>query len=234
MKLVPKILLLIFALSIANSAKTQERDKESVLASIGNISKWNNVKYLLFTSTSANPIFKTRSYLIDKSSGRVRFDGTTNEKVNTTLLFNYKTKTLDKSYINGKLANANTTALYQNILEQLFEDTKLLFLPMFIISSPNNITISAGKIINSQKLTEVSFKNIYNLNQQIIGGSSYLNSKGDIMQYIIDQSAIAVSETKDIGDGILLPTRFISKKFNIKFNTVAAFTDIETDKFTNL
>lgn len=236
MKLILTTLLFILTLQATNFAIAQENNKQEVLASIGRASKWNNVNYLLFTSSNGNNIFKERSFLINKSSGQVRFDGITNNKVNLTLLFNYKSKTLDKSFVNGKLEDSKSIIQFSSILDQFFEDSKLLFLPMFIISNPNNISIGHGKIINSQKLIELDFKNIYCLNKQPLSGSTYLNNRGEIIEYHIDQSNIMVGEFKDIGDGLLLPTRFTfkNKKSSIKFNTVAAFTNIEADRFTNL
>lgn len=239
MVFVKKLLLLLTTLSIVTLSQGQERSKQDILNSIGTVSKWNAVNYILFTSTSKNSIFKERSFLIDKSSGKVRFDGITSNNVSLVLLFNYKSKVVDKGYINGKLTDSKSPAIpFQEVLTQLFEDTKLLFLPMFIIAShKSNVTINSEKMINSEKLVEINFKNAHNINKQSITGAIYLNTKGDIKEYVLDQSPILVSDIKDVGDGILLPTQFVYKNtpvLTVKFNTVAAFTDIEDDKFTHL
>lgn len=238
MKLAQKFILVLTILSLAFYANGQSRSKQDIISSIGKVSKWNNVNYILFASNSHNNSFKERSFLIDKGSGKVRFDGKTTNNTSLVLLFNYKTKTLEKGYINGKLSDSKTTIPYQEVLNQLFEDTKLLFLPMFIITThSSNLTIGTGKIANAEKLTDITFKNVLNLNKQALNGKIYINSRGDIKEYNIDQSTYSVSDIKDIGDGILLPTRFnniLNPSLTIKFNIVAGFMDIESDKFTNL
>lgn len=238
MRLVQTLLLLLTTLTIQSFAFSQDKSKQEILTSIGQASKWNNVNYILFSSTNNTGLFKERSFLIDKSTGRSRFEGKTNTNQHLILLFNFKSKVLEKSYSNGKLNDSKAGVPYQEVLNQLFEDSKLLFLPMFVIATTsNNLTINPGKIINAEKLIEITFKNVYNLNKQPLNGMIYLNSKGEIKEYCLDQQILNVSEIKDIGDGILLPTLFNSKndpKMSIKFNTVAAFTDIENDKFTTL
>ena len=236
MRLVHKLLFLAIFLTLANYTQGQEISKHNILSTIGTAAKWNSVNNNLFTSSNPTALFKEHSFLIDKSTGRSRFEGKTNTNQNIVLLFNYKSKTVDKSYSNGKLVENKTTVPQQEIIDLLFEDTKLLFLPMLIISSSsNNITVHTGKIVNTEKLVELRFKNIYNLNKQPLNGSIYLNSKGEIKEYHLEQQIFQVSESKDIGDGIFLSTLFSSKNSdhrNIKFNTVAAFTDIENDKLT--
>lgn len=237
MKLAQNILLLITIFSLAHSVDAQEKSKQDILTSLGKVSKWNSINYILFTSSNANHNLKERSFLIDKFSGKVRFEGKTNNSQRIVLLFNYKTKVLDKAFINGKLAETKPLALYQEVTNQLFDDTKLLFLPMLVISSPNSTSIGTGKINNSEKLIEINFNNILNMNKQSLEGSIYLNTKGDIKEYELNQSVIIVNDIKDIGDGIFLPTRFSclnNSNLSVKFNTVAAFTDIEVNKFTNL
>ncbi|MCI0921050.1 hypothetical protein [Sphingobacterium rhinopitheci] len=238
MKLVQKIFLLLTILSLAHNANGQSKSKQEILTSIGKVSKWHSVNYILFSSNTQNSIFKERAFLIDKSSGKARFDGKTTNNISLVLLFNYKSKALEKGYINGKLTDAKSIIQYQEVLNQLFDDTKLLFLPMFIVSThSSHLTIGPGKIANAEKLTEINFKNVLNLNKQAMNGTIYLNSKGDIKEYYIDQSVYAVGDIKDIGDGILLPTRFnnlSNPSLNIKFNIVAGFTDIESDKFSTL
>lgn len=238
MKLAQKLLLLLTVLSISSPSSGQISSKQDILASIGKVSKWNSVNYILFASSSNNNIFKERSFLIDKSSGKVRFDGKMANNTSLVLLFNYKTKVLEKSYINGKLSDSKTSVPYQDVLNQLFEDSKLLFLPMLIVSThSSNLTILPAKISNAEKLIEISYKNVHNLNKQPLNGSIAVNSKGEIKEYVIDQSSYLVSDIKDIGDGILLPTRFNNinnPSLSTKFNTVAGFMDIESDKFTVL
>jgi len=92
-------------------------------------------------------------------------------------------------------------------------------------------------MVNAEKLIEIVFKNVQNINKQPFSGTIYLNNKGEVKEYILDQTSFLVSDIKDVGDGIVLPTQFINKNIPnslIKFSTVAAFTDIEDDKFSHL
>lgn len=223
-------------LAIASNA--QDRSNQDILTSLGKPSKWNAINYILFTTSNQSQHFKEHSFLIDKSSGKVRFEGKTINNVKTVLLFNFKTKTTTKSYLNGKLDDSKSPALLQEIYRQLFEDTELLFLPMLIASTQkNNLSVTSSKMINTEKLFEITFKNVYNLNKQPINGTIYLNAKGEVKEYELDHSSFIVNDIKDIGDGILLPTKFTKKNnsnVNIKFDTVAAFTNIEEEKFNSL
>lgn len=239
MKLVYRLLLLITIFSTIQIASGQVSSKQDILSSLGSKSKWNGAQYILFASSNTNTSFKERSFLIDKSSGKVRFDGKTSNNINLVVLFNFKTKEIDKGYINGDLSNNKADIPLQEILNQLEEDTNLLFLPMFIVTAHHNsISLSPNTIItNGERLTEVRFKNIHNLNRKQLSGAIYLNNKGTIKEYQIDQSKYTISDIKDIGDGILLPTRFTNQNalhHSIKFSTLAAFTTIEMEKFLGL
>lgn len=238
MKLVKNIILLFTMLSLIQMTNAQEKSNQEIILSLGKPSKWNNINYILFSSLSTNGSFKERSYLIDKSSGKTRFEGKTNNNTKIIVLFNFKSKIISKSYVNGKASDIKTITSLQEITNQLFEDSKLLFLPMLVASAPkSNITITPGKIMNAEKLVEINFKNVSNINRQTINGSIFLNNKGDIKEYDLEHNTYITQDIKDIGDGILLPTKFIHKNHpysSIKFNTVAAFTSIEEQKFNNL
>ncbi len=238
MKLTTFILLVICLVNIPQDILGQEKFNKKTLNSSTKARQWNNVKYLFISTSSPTKEFKQRSFLIDKSSGRTRFEGKTNNNQQLVVLFNYKSKALLKSYIDGKLNNNKRTAIpFQEILDQLFEDSKFVFLPMLIsCTSQENLAVSRSKLINAEKLIELNFKNVHNINNQTINGSVYVNHKNEIKQYQFDEQKYLIGDIKDVGDGILLPTRFSVEQEGasnqIKFNTVAAFTDIENEKFT--
>lgn len=239
MKLFNFLLLTTLVLVTFNTnILAQNKNKQDILASIGNSSKWNNTNYILFTSLSKTALLKERAFLIDKTTGQVRFDGTTIDNNIIVLLFNFKSKALDKAYINGKLSESTADIHYEDVLSQLFKDTKLLFLPMLVISSnKDKISIGQEKILNTQKLTEINFDNIYNIDNSILQGTIYINNKGEVKEYLINESTYTVSDIKDIGDGNLLPTKFVNiniPSLSTKFNIVASFMDIESNKFTDL
>lgn len=228
---------MIISLFTIGTSYSQSINKNELLNSIGRVSDWNNVNYILFTSTTVNSFLKEQSYLFEKNTGRVRFEGKTTNNIGLVMLFNYKSKVLEKAYVNGKTTDNNTNIYFSEILNEFFENTKLLFLPMFIISNQNNVYISSEKIINTEKIAELKFNNLLPLNKTVIKGSIHISKKGEIKEYNLDNNTFIVSDIKNIGEGILLPTRFIcenSPNQSIKFNTVAAFTDVEDDRFTNL
>lgn len=239
MQIVKHILLIITLLSSSIMLSAQERDKQESLKAIGNITKWKTLNYILFSTTSASNNFQQRSFLIDKSTGKARLEAITTNNTSLVLLFNYKSKLISKCYVNGELTNIESSKIpFQEVLNQLFDDTELLFLPMYVIALPKSqITVDPNKLVNAEKLIEVTFRNATNLNSERISGSIYLTNKGVLKEYTINQDRINVSNIKDIGDGILTPTTFDyidDTKPTIKFNTVAAFTDVELDKFSNL
>lgn len=235
-----KFILLITLIGMVGTTLAQESNsKIDKLTSNGDKTKWNHLNYILFNTNRESNNFKTRSFLIDKLSGKVRFEGTLQNLDNLVLLFNYKSRVIDKSYINGKLIDKSANVIpFGDLLDQFFEDTKLIFLPMLICDShKTNLTINSEKIVNSEKLIEIKFKNIPNLNKEPLDGAIYLNNKGEIKEYLLDNDEIIVSDIKDIGDGIRLPTQFSFKNspnLSIKFSTVAAFTNIEQEKFIAL
>lgn len=232
-----KRLFMIISLFTIGTSYSQSVNKNELLNSIGKVADWNSVNYILFTTTTANSTLKEQSFLFEKNTGRVRFEGKTTNNISLVMLFNYKSKVLEKAFINGKISDNKTSVYFSEVLNDFFDNTKLLFLPMFIISNQNNnVFIASEKIINTEKITELKFSNILNFNRTALKGSIYISKKGEIKEYTIETNTFMVSEVKNIGEGILLPTRFMCENNpsqSIKFNTVAAFTDVEDDRFTN-
>ena len=237
MKLVKYILFICLFYS-NHVVVAQNTSKQLILNTIGDAAKWKSLNYILFSSDSPNNYFLQRSYLIDKQTGQARLDAVTTGNQSIVMLFNFKHKRIEKCYIDGQLSDLNTLIVpFQEILNQLFQDTELLFLPMFVITAPkNHIAIKTDQIVNAERLVEVVFQKVSNLNKDNMAGSIYLNNKGELKEYIINQDKIAISDIKDIGDGILIPTSFnyTNATKTIKFTTVAAFTDVELSRFSNL
>ncbi len=237
MKLVKYILFICLFYS-CHIVVAQNKSKQLILKTIGDAAKWKSLNYILFSSNSPNNNFLQRSYLIDKQTGKARLDAVTTDNESVVMLFNFKHKRVEKCYINGQLSDLNSLKVpLQEVLNQLFQDTELLFLPMFVISAPkNHIAIKTDQIVNAERLVEVVFQGVSNLNKDNIEGSIYINNKGELKEYIINQEKIALSDIKDIGDGILIPTSFnyANTAKTIKFTTVAAFTDVELSRFSNL
>lgn len=218
-------------------AQEHKNDKELIQQAVGESRNWTNTRYLLFAATGSSvssPFPNERSFLIDKSTGDCRFEGTNKNNENVVLLFNYKSGKSKKCYVNGKESTAGIDEMVESIIIQFFADTQLLFLPAFLTENLSAITDISQKILNSDKIAIFSFSNVPNFGEKNITGKILITSKGEIKSISLDNSTYTTSASKDIGSGILLPTLFEGPTVSIKFNTVAAFTQIESGKFTTL
>ncbi|WP_164109598.1 MULTISPECIES: hypothetical protein [Sphingobacterium] len=218
--------------SVQLYAQEQENGKKLLQLAIGDVNKWGNTRYLLYTVTGPSIISgfsEERTFLIDKTSGDCRFEGLNKSKENVVVLFNYKSKKLRKYFIDTREGKENI----ESILQQFFTDAKILFLPALLSDNPSNIRELSQKIINTDKITVIDFTHLPTLGSDTVDGKISLTSKGEIKSIVIDNVEYMTSGSKDIGGGIILPTIFESQ-FSYRFQTVAAFTDIETGKFNNL
>lgn len=221
-----------------STAKGQYRanDKDLIQITVGESRNWTNTRFLFYTANGSSiiPNFSNeRSYLIDKTTGDCRFESINKNDENVVLLFNYKSKKSKKYYVNNKESNSEISTLLDNIVDQFFADTQLLFLPAFLTTNKSAITDISQKILNSDKVSIISFNSIPNFSEKSTTGKLFISSKDEIKAISIDNNTYTVSASKDIGSGILLPTLFEGQN-TVIFNTVAAFTQIEPGKFTNL
>lgn len=216
-------------------AQEQKNGKELIHLAIGEANKWSSTRYLLYTvnGPSASPtVSNERTFLIDKNTGDCRFESVNKNNENIILLFNYKSKTVKKYFINEIEDRGNFEQIFENILNQFFIDTQILFLPAFLSDSPSNITEVSQKIINTDKINTICFTSLPTLGNDSVDGNISLTNKGEIKSIVLANIEYKTSGSKDIGGGIFLPTVFESQS-SYKFQTVAAFTDIETGKFSS-
>lgn len=215
-------------------AQEQKSGKELVQLSIGEANKWANTRYLLYSATGASTISglsDERTFLIDKKTGDCRFEGVTKNGDRTVLLFNYKTKRVKKYFINSQESKSTPDSLIENVLDQFFSDTQILFLPALLNDSPSSIKETSQKILNTEKINVLSFANLPTLGDDTINGKILLTNKGEVKSIVLENTEYITSASKDIGEGILLPTVFQSQS-TYRFHTVAAFTEMEAGKFT--
>ncbi len=241
-----KIMLVLLVLLVGHSVSLIAQENISLLSvweGIGGKSKWESTKFILFTSQgneTTKLLSSERTFLIDRSSGRCRFEGKTTSNQSIVLLFNYKSKQLDKLYLNGaepKGSKTFTSFHFQQIIEQFFEDTKLLFLPSSFDQSNTIVGTPSQKIINTEKTTVFPISSALLFDGSIFNGKITLNIAGQIIRSETNQNIYTISGYKDIGGGLNLPTAFkhtTSPSKNCTFTTVAAFTDMEEGKFTTL
>lgn len=218
------------------NAQEQKNGKDLIQMSIGEANKWTNTRYLLYSvvGPSDNPgMGNERSFLIDKKTGDCRFEGTNENNESLILLFNYKTKKVKRYFVNTDESKENLNSIMDNILGQFFKDTQILFLPAFLSDNPASITDVSQKVINTDKLNVITFTNMPTLGDDSIDGKITLTNKGDIKSISVGNTEYRTSAIKDIGEGILLPTVFENHS-SYRFQIVAAFTDVEAGKFTNI
>lgn len=228
--------LILFVNQNSLYGQEQKIGKNLIQQAIGEANKWPNTRYLLYTVTGPSVLSgfsNQRTFLIDKNTGDCRFEGVNKDKENITLLFNYKTKTVKKYFINTQEGKDNLGNLLENILNQFFIDTQILFLPTFLFDNASHITEVSQKIVNTDKINVVHFTKLPTLGGNTIDGEISLTNKGEIKSIAVANIEYTTSASKDIGEGILLPTVFVSQS-TYNFQTVAAFTDVETGKFSNL
>lgn len=202
--------------------------------------KWKQHRYFLYTAKGnvhSNLIGNQRSFLIDNVTGNCRLETPNLQSQEVIVLFNFKTKKLIKQYIAGKENSTNNQQMLSAALDQFFEDSKLLFLPILLTDQSISFTSPTSKIINTEKINSVSFSNLTTLDKQNVAGKIEINTKGEIKAFSDGTSEYVVQNYKDIGSGIILPTSYKNVKDSVQscnFTTVAAFTDIEAGKFTSL
>ena len=110
-----------------NLVKAQEKanGKALIQRAIGEANKWANTRYLLYTATSPSTISgfqEDRTFLIDKKTGDCRFEGINKSNENVVLLFNYKSKTAKKRFINAHEDSVDMERLFENVLYQFFHE----------------------------------------------------------------------------------------------------------------
>ena len=225
---------------VCQAQGTVQRSIASLWKGIGGKLKWKNTDFILFTANGndAKYLQNGRRFLIDKKTNKCRFEGKTVDGQNLVVLFDYKSGKIFRYYNNKKEVAKNSPeaqAAFQKINEQFSKDAALLFLPVFIDQPETKISNVGVKIYNAEKLQSLSFQ----LKDNSLTGDILFNAESGYIKQLVDNDGneYNVNGYKDIGGGLMLPTTFSHAHHanrNTSFTTVAAFTDIETDKFENL
>lgn len=240
-KIIP-ILSLIFLgfCFIPSYGQSVQEGITALLKGVGGKTKWDSTNFILFTVNGNKTTYLQdgRTFLIDKRSGKSRFEGTTNGGENLIVLFNFKTEKLHKYYKNGKevvplMSEANDS--FGKILGQFRKDASLLFLPILLDKPDTKIGKTSTKIVNAEKLQLFSFQ----LPDNGLSGDILFNPETGLVKQVVDKDSNTyfVNGYKDIGGGLFLPTTFKNMSDVGKstvFSTVAAFTDMEESKLNSL
>lgn len=232
--------LLILASFLSAHAQISQESIQALWKGIGGKEKWETTNYILFTANGDKQAYlqSERTFLINRKSGQVRFEGKSNEGDNIAVFFNFKSGKLRKFYLNGtqmKEVNDSIVDNFGKIKEQLQKDASLLFLAALVDMPDTKTGTAYSKIVNAEKLQALP---VELKDSALVGEVLFNEDTGHIKQIIAkDRSIYYVNGYKDIGGGLFLPTIF--KNMNnsdksIYFSIVAAFSDMEETKFNNL
>lgn len=234
------IFSLLSFLSVGVSAQSNTEVSTMLWKGVGGKTKWDSTNYILFTAygNDAKHLQGDRKYLINKRSGQARFEGKTEDGNNIVALFNFKTDKLTKFFTNGgevKPLNADVIAIFAKIKEQFRKDAALIFLPTLIDKPDTKTGKVSSKIVNAEKLQSLPFQ----LKDSILSGELFFHGETGYIKQVVDRdgNTYFVNGYKDIGGGLILPTTFKNMDNQARstlFTTVAAFTDMEESKFSNL
>lgn len=230
--------VLSFLCTTARAQEEQDASK-ALLKGIGGKDKWDSANYILFTARGddAKSFQDSRKFLINIKSGQARFEGKSADGNNVVTLFNFKTGKLAKFFVNGnevKQTDVETNALFTDIHAQFKRDVTFLFLPALIEQPETKTGKISSKILNAEKLQALPFQ----LKEGLSGEVLFNGETGQIKQFIDKADNVyLVNDYKDIGGGLFLPTTYKNMENTAKsllFSTVAAFTDMEESRFSEL
>lgn len=234
------VLLCLQPLICLKAQTGEQRSISNLWKGVGGKNKWNSTDFILFSASGndAPYLLNGRKFLINKKSGECRFEGRTNEGQNLVVLFNYKTDKLLRYFNNGKAvakSSSEATAAFERISQQFVNDASLLFLPTLIDQADTKVGKVSAKIVNAEKLYTFSFQ----LKDNSLAGDILFNAETGLIKQLVDREGneYYVNGYKDVGGGLILPTTFKSLQQTNKstlFTTVAAFTDMEVEKFETL
>lgn len=234
------ILSLLLLYGEQSTAQASQESVSILWKGIGGKTRWDSTNYILFTANGNDSKYlqNGRKFLINKKSGQVRFEGKSADGNNIVALFNFKTHKILRFFSNGvetKPASDDVNESFSKINEQFKKDATFLFLPTLIDKPETKTGKAISKIVNAEKLQSVPFQ----LKDNNLAGEIYFNLETGYIKQFIDKEGneFYVNGYKDIGGGVFLPTTFKSMENQDKstsFTTVAAFTEMEDSKFSNL
>ncbi|WP_293953168.1 MULTISPECIES: hypothetical protein [unclassified Sphingobacterium] len=217
---------------------------KQIWQSIGGQEKWDSLQYLAFSAKGNNIsdqlANEERKFLFNRTSGACRFDGYTGTD-QVTYLFNFKNPGNDKLFIGGNLST-DDVELKKSIKSQLFSDFNLLLLPTLIGLKNVQLKNQKESFSAGQKLMISNILSSTPIFGNRIAGVLYIDQNtGEIARYEYkdkgEKITYEVSNYKEIGDGIRLPSLFnctTNGQRSCIFSSISSFVQVEQKKFTEL
>ncbi|MCY4780991.1 hypothetical protein ORI89_15130 [Sphingobacterium sp. UT-1RO-CII-1] len=240
-KLVRLFVFLLFVLPFLSAQGQINKEASQMLwKGIGGKEKWEKTNYILFVANGGELDYtqSARTFLVNRKSGQVRFEGKSLNGDNLAVFFNFNSGKVTKFYINGtqlKELNDTTIKKCDKIKNQFQQDISFLFLSALVNTPETKTGTLSSKIINAEKLQSINIE----LKNGALSGEVLFNAETGYIKQLItkDKGTYYVNGYKDIGDGLFLPTSFKNINNSTKsvyFSTVAAFSDMEESKFIQL
>lgn len=207
---------------------------------IGGKENWQQARYFMFSCIGGETnsfVHGERKYLWDKETGNCRFEGTTTDDENVIVLFNIRT---DKgsAYINGQKLDSPRIMgdVVKEASYQFARDAYLLFLPTAFEGNHASYKVSGDKLVGMQRFTIINIKNQQTSFKAEVDGQLYVDAQTGQVQKWTPTSTdnhFSISGFKDIGGGLVLPTRFEGSDTttNVTYPLAAALVNIEDQKF---
>ncbi|SFB95789.1 hypothetical protein SAMN05421747_102316 [Parapedobacter composti] len=224
----------------ANGQVSQPEITTKLWEAIGGQDNWQQARYFMFSCTGGQKgsfVQGERRYLWDKQTGNCRFEGVTTDDETVIALFNIRTHE-GTAYINGvQLNNPRVTEdIIKEAAEEFKRDAYLLFLPTALDGDQVSVKVGDEKLVGTQRFTMVNIKNPKTVFSASVAGQLYVDAQtGQIQKWRPNGSSneFSVDGFKDIGGGLVLPTRFISSdtSASVTYPLAAALVNIEDQKF---
>ncbi len=238
-----KLSLFTALLSCATASLGQdarEAVSEKLWDAVGGKDNWRNARYFMFSCVGGSHhsfAQGERKYLWDKQTGNCRFDGISTDDEAITALFNIGTAE-GTVYLNGvKLDNPRTAAdVVDAVLAEFEKDAYFLFLPTALDGDQVHYTVLGEKLVGSQRFTVINVKNNKTRFAATVAGQLYMDTQtGRVQRWQPSEAAnqFTISGFKDVGGGLVLPTRFIGTdaSTSVTYPIAAALVNIEEHKF---
>lgn len=215
---------------------------QKIWDSVGGQHNWENARYFMFTCKGPDDLDsqgRSASYIWDRKTGNCRFEGITSDAKEIVVLFNLHSAE-GKVFINATLQQGDELSNSQitQTVREFRKDAELLFLPTFL--DGENVTISSisEKLVGSSRQLVAEISNKQTAYGTSVDGVIHVDAaSGQVRHWSPENTNMPsydVSGYKDIGSGLILPTRFVAQHGtqHVSYPVAASLVHVEPNKFT--
>lgn len=231
------IILFLSLLQVPFASMAQGSNSSAVASlseGLGTKQATEEARYLIF-SYKPHSGSAENSYLYDWQNGNCRFEGKTDDASDLVVLFNTKNTGGATVYIGGKQVENND--IVKKVQRSFEDESYFLFTPIRIAKQEIKAEELDPEIVDSKKFhvlkvnTPSSKYKSSEIFVDLQSGAIYkwnaYDSNGKL------RNELMVTKTKDVGGGLVLPTRFTDKLNGktLDYPIVASLINIEPQKF---